>query len=70
MMGRGLLGYTILGWGYQVVRDDLVGAKKEMVDLHEAIHTPDEYETRVITDWMLSTGNKSYMVRYFWSEED
>jgi len=35
-----------------------------MVDLHESIHTPDEYETRVITEWMLSDDDTSYQVKY------
>ncbi|MBN1156776.1 hypothetical protein JXA85_04110 [Candidatus Woesearchaeota archaeon] len=61
----GVLGYTILGWRYQVLRDDLIGEKKEMVDLHESIHTNDEYETRVLTSWMLGDFDEDkYRVKY------
>jgi hypothetical protein len=48
----GILGFTYLGQNKMALRDDLVG-DKEMVDVHESIHTPDEYETRILTDWIL-----------------
>ena len=40
------------------IRDDLYGPELHEVELHEAIHTPDEYETRVITKWMLDGETK------------
>jgi len=52
LMG-GVLGFTYLGENFMARRDDLVGDTARMVDVHEAIHTPDEYETRILTDWML-----------------
>ena len=68
--GEGVLGYTILGWDWMVVRDDLYGDKLFEVELHESIHTPDEYETRLITSWMLQRENPTnvkydgYNVKY------
>ncbi|RMF06335.1 hypothetical protein D6764_02445 [Candidatus Woesearchaeota archaeon] len=59
----GVLGYTILNEGWIVLRDDLEGDLKHLVDVHESIHTPDEYETRVITSWMLSD-EKPMSMRY------
>tara|TARA_Y100000310_G_C20570602_1_gene757803 strand:- start:292 stop:1041 length:750 start_codon:yes stop_codon:yes gene_type:complete len=50
----GVLGFTYLGENYMARRSDLTGGKAYMVDVHEAIHTPDEYETRVLVSWMLS----------------
>ena len=59
MMG-GILGYTYLGENFMARRDDLTGDKALMVDVHEAIHTPDEYETRVLTDWILARERPKY----------
>ena len=59
MMGS-ILGFTYLGENFMARRDDLVGDKARMVDVHEAIHTPDEYETRVLTDWMLTREKMKY----------
>lgn len=56
----GVLGYTYLGENFMARRDDLTGDKALMVDVHEAIHTPDEYETRVLTDWMLTRERMRY----------
>ncbi|MBD3164295.1 hypothetical protein GF323_03780 [Candidatus Woesearchaeota archaeon] len=39
---------------------DLFGDTALMVDVHEAIHTPNEYETRVLTDWMLKRERPKY----------
>lgn len=50
----GVLGYTVRNEGWIVLRDDLHGDMKNLVDVHESIHTNNEYETRVITSWMLS----------------
>lgn len=49
----GVLGYTYLGENMMAMRDDLIGAMKNEVDIHESIHTPNEYETRVLTWWMM-----------------
>lgn len=56
----GVLGYTYLGENFMARRDDLSGSKALMVDVHEAIHTPDEYETRILTDWILSRERMRY----------
>jgi len=56
----GILGFTYLGQDRMALRDDLIGLKK-MVDIHESIHTPDEYETRVLTDWIMSKEKVRYI---------
>ncbi len=56
----GVSGYTYLGENFMARRDDLTGSKALMVDVHEAIHTPDEYETRVLTDWILTREKPKY----------
>ena len=55
-----VLGYTHLFSGKMARRDDLFGDMAYMVDLHEAIHTIDEYETRVLTSWMLEKTKPKY----------
>lgn len=51
----GVLGWTILGWDTMGKRDDMnYSHMNRYVEVHEGIHTDDEYETRVISDWMLS----------------
>ena len=51
----GLYGFTYIGDVNAWRRDDLIGTEfATMVDVHECIHTPDEYETRRITEWMMS----------------
>jgi len=32
-----------------------------MVDIHESIHTPDEYETRILTDWIMMKQRPKYI---------
>ena len=49
-----VLGFTYLGENFMGLRADLTGGLKKMVDIHESIHTPDEYETRILTDWIMS----------------
>ena len=49
----GVLGFTYLGENFMGRRADLVGKTARMVDIHESIHTPDEYETRVLTSWIM-----------------
>jgi hypothetical protein len=53
LMG-GILGFTYLGENFMARREDLIGETANMVDVHEAIHTTNEYETRILTEWMLS----------------
>lgn len=47
----------LCGWTYRDgninIREDLQGEKKQEVVVHESIHTPDEYETRRLTEWIL-----------------
>lgn len=51
----GVLGWTILGWDTMGKRSDMIYSHmNRYVEVHEGIHTDDEYETRVISDWMLS----------------
>lgn len=50
---HGLYGYTFLHRNEMVISSKVVEPFKYEVDVHESIHTPDEYETRAITAWML-----------------
>lgn len=58
---EGLFGFTYLGDVHAWRRDDLTGEFAKMVDVHESIHTPDEYETRRITEWMMSKERPKYI---------
>ena len=60
MMG-GILGFTYLGENFMGRRADLTGKTARMVDIHESIHTPDEYETRVLTSWILEKVRPKYV---------
>ncbi|MBI2658696.1 hypothetical protein HYX05_01160 [Candidatus Woesearchaeota archaeon] len=60
MMG-GVLGFTYLGENFMGRRADLTGKTARMVDIHESIHTPDEYETRVLTSWMMEKARTKYV---------
>jgi len=60
LMG-GILGFTYLGDNSVTRREDLNGDFAYHVDVHECIHTPDEYETRRITEWMLSEESDGYI---------
>ena len=60
MMG-GVLGFTYLGDNSMGRRADLVGKTARMVDIHESIHTPDEYETRVLTSWIMEKVKGKYV---------
>ena len=60
MMG-GVLGFTYLGDNSMGRRADLVGKTARMVDIHESIHTPDEYETRVLTSWIMEKVRGKYI---------
>ena len=57
----GVLGFTYLGQDRMALRDDLIGKTRKMVDIHESIHTPDEYETRVLTDWIMQRQKVRYI---------
>ena len=60
MMG-GVLGFTYLGENFMGRRADLTGKTARMVDIHESIHTPDEYETRCLTLWIMSKERSKYI---------
>jgi len=49
----GLYGFTWLGNNQMRINDNLSYEQDQKTQLHECIHTNDEYETRVWTDWML-----------------
>ncbi len=57
----GVLGFTYLGENFMGRRADLTGATARMVDIHESIHTPDEYETRVLTSWIMEKVRGKYV---------
>ena len=57
----GVLGFTYLGENFMGRRADLTGKTARMVDIHESIHTPDEYETRVLTSWIMEKARSRYM---------
>lgn len=56
----GVLGYTYLGENFMARRADLTGKTARMVDIHESIHTPDEYETRLLTSWIMEKVKPRY----------
>ncbi len=60
MMG-GVFGFTYLGENFMARRADLTGKTARMVDIHESIHTPDEYETRVLTTWIMDRIRSKYV---------
>ena len=55
-----VLGFTYLGENFMARRADLIGKTARMVDIHESIHTPDEYETRILTSWILEKTKPTY----------
>ena len=57
----GVLGFTYLGENFMARRADLTGKTARMVDIHESIHTPDEYETRCLTQWIMSKERSKYI---------
>lgn len=57
----GVLGFTYLGENFMGRRADLTGQTARMVDIHESIHTPDEYETRVLTSWIMEKSRGKYV---------
>ena len=60
LMG-GVLGFTYLGENFMGRRADLTGKTARMVDIHESIHTPDEYETRILTSWIMEKVRSKYL---------
>ena len=58
----GFYGYTFLGQNYMAINDNLPPARSHETQVHEAIHTPDEYETRVLTWWKISSDKKAYQI--------
>ena len=60
LMG-GVLGFTYLGENFMARRADLAGEIAKMVDIHESIHTPNEYETRILTSWIMSKEMPKYI---------
>ena len=57
----GLFGFTYIGSAHIWMRDDLTGEFGKMVQVHESIHTPDEYETRILTAWIMAKEKVSYI---------
>lgn len=57
----GVLGFTYIGDPSMGRRADLTGKMARMVDIHESIHTPDEYETRVLTSWIMEKPFRRYI---------
>ncbi|MFC1768724.1 hypothetical protein ACFLZX_03075, partial [Nanoarchaeota archaeon] len=51
----GVLGFTYLGENMMGLREDHAGHMRTdpLTQIHEAIHTPDEYETRRISEWIM-----------------
>ncbi len=62
-MPEGLFGYTFIGSDKVYINQSLVGARKEETIVHESIHTPDEYETRVLTSWILNKETNKYTMK-------
>jgi hypothetical protein len=54
----GLYGYTWLGNNQMVISDNIDYSQNQKTQLHECIHTNDEYETRRLTDWMMEVIEK------------
>ena len=71
-MPWGLFGYTYLGEGKQWLNELLYQTPdfKREVDLHEAIHTNDEYETRVVSKDMLREESRAEILKRIMDEWD
>lgn len=57
----GILGFTYIGDHSMGRREDLTGDLSREIDIHESIHTEWEYQTRVITWWILSSSESKYL---------
>ena len=58
-----LLGYTAIG-ASNIFRNEMLisGSEKAYeVDVHETIHTDDEFETRILTSWILDKDVNRYL---------
>lgn len=62
-MPEGLFGYTFIGSDKVYINQTLQGSRKEETIVHESIHTPDEYETRVLTSWILNKETNRYTMK-------
>jgi hypothetical protein len=49
---QGFYGYTFLGGGEMYINNKLLPEDNFKTQVHEAIHTDDEYETRRLEEWM------------------
>ena len=56
--------YSPSALDYMCLDNTLVGKFREEVDVHESIHTPDEYETRVLSRWMVEEKRDSYYLKF------
>lgn len=59
----GVYGFTYPNGNYMAIDRDLMPEQKEKTEVHESIHTPDEYETRRLTEWMLLRDLRPYEER-------
>jgi hypothetical protein len=59
---RGLYGFTYLNTNYMAISSIISHEQQRETMVHEAIHTQDEYETRILTWWMMAKDQK-YAVR-------
>jgi hypothetical protein len=59
--------YSPSALDYMCLDNSLFGKFKEEVDVHESIHTEDEYETRVLSRWMIDDKEKE---RYRFSSSE
>lgn len=57
----GVLGFTYLGDHSMGRREGLSDDLKKEVDVHESIHTPDEYETKRITESIMEEPEVKYI---------
>jgi len=57
---NGFYGWTYSGEDYMQISRNISYEKARETILHELIHTPDEYETRIITRWMIDNTKKKY----------
>ena len=61
---EGLYGFTYRHSGKIGLREDLDPREKLDTDIHESMHTPDEYETRKITEWIMQFIVGGYKTEY------
>ncbi|MBW2992088.1 hypothetical protein KY345_02610, partial [Candidatus Woesearchaeota archaeon] len=56
--------YSPSALDYMCLDNTLVGKFKEEVDVHELIHTESEYETRILSRWMIEKENNNYRFEF------